>query len=250
MNIKKRYLAVTHRALSPALFVVGIVLTYGSIWLFWDTDQIPTIVTAAVSLALLLHLNSRKIFVVYVCGMVIGAGMEVLSVAQGLWTYQYGTVLGVPPYLFAVWGVIGVLAVMLYKYFGGNADDAEYFSHGTTVKRGLMVFGLPILGIICMWIFWSTGFWAVVLVSVLAFAQLWHFHSRALLLIFFFSVCAGILGDVVSVPQGIWYYADASGFMIPLVIFPAWGIMGAFFATLYDLCERFSFLRKKIVSVR
>jgi len=247
MSVKKLYFQFTERSLSPFLVGVGFVAIYLSIWFGWQDSRIPTIVAAVVGLVLLAHFNSRKMIVVYLIGMLCGTGMEILSVLQGFWTYQNDTLFGVPPYLFAVWGAIGLFGVSIYKFLGGSAQEAQYFSHGTTLKRGFMVFMLPALAVLCTWLFWHDGFSALGLVSILAFAQLWHFHSRALLVVFIISIFGGIIGDIVSVPQGIWYYADAAGAQIPLVIFPAWGMVGVFFATLYDYCERFAFFRKKII---
>lgn len=85
-----------------------------SVSLFWQSPVQLTLILFVISVVMLLISRDREDLLLYTAASFWGALSESLAVAFGAWTYPLPDILGIPIWLFLVWGIAGVFIKRIY----------------------------------------------------------------------------------------------------------------------------------------
>ncbi len=235
-QLKKHY---TPRFLVMLFIVLSI--NYGALWLFWRTPWIVFAITLLGSALLFALLPKPRIALTYFFLATTMPLTEALAVSIGIWRYTTPSFLGIPAYLFPIWGNVAIMALIFYKALRSFFDEAMPRFHTRTQWRrhAILFFCFTGLSLAILLLFWRQALLASVLLLLVKLIQIAFFHKterRTLSALFFLTMLSGaVIGEITSVLLGIWHYNTATIFGIPLFIYIAWGGTGVIIAEFYTL---------------
>ena len=101
--------------------IVFAVLTLTSVILFYENSLLTIVIMALISIVMLLKYRSAIITQIFVFTAIVGPLTEIIVIRSGAWNYTNPDFLGIPAWLFFVWGNAGVViyqASYLFKKLG------------------------------------------------------------------------------------------------------------------------------------
>lgn len=234
----------TYKTLSPIknfLLLLAILLTsYITVWFLGSSPLLASVIIAVPGILFLLYVKSWKLLVTMVFAALIGTGHEIFFIQQGYWSYHEPSFFSVPAYLPFIWANIGLLSVALYK--GLLLIDIRHpLLHRLPHFRSALFLTVATLSLalLALYLFAPKPGLLVIIFLALDVLYVWSMRSIPLAIVGICTFVAGAIGDLVSVPLGIWSYpvTSASFLGVPVYIFAYWDIIGIMLAGMYATLE-------------
>ena len=202
--------------------------------------------SALLAIGLLMAYVSRKkgILQAYPLALITGTLFEIICISSGAWAYSSPDILGIPLFLFCVWGNAGLYLLDTYRRLQSLL--------GKTAKARLS----PLFVIVFLFsaasavsFLWKEPFLLAGMLFLMSGAFLFT-RGRAELAVFLFSAFFGTLAEFASVANGLWSYPQVLFFQdwplrafiwIPIWLPFLWGLAALGFVELneYLLSARF-----------
>ncbi len=221
----------------PLILIVTLIVTYSTLWLFWDKPLLAMLILSLLSSMLLFFFRSYKIFAVFILVALLGTLHDLYFIAHGMWFYgapMHGTV--IPLYLPITWGIISIMIVSAFKIIHILTPQKYHTQPPFYVSLGA-TFGALITALIGMSIFSDNHLLIIGWFILVDIIYLLIMRSLPLALIGIIAVCGGSIGEITSVALGAWSYSSGSITGIPSFIFVGWDVIGMIVAGTYSALD-------------
>ena len=88
------------------------VLSLVIVVIFYKNIALTTLLLSALAIIALLKWRNKNTLIIFIVGGILGTIAEIIGVSYGVWNYFVANFLGVPSWLFVLWGNV---AIFIYR---------------------------------------------------------------------------------------------------------------------------------------
>lgn len=191
-----------------------------SVDVLWKNSLLAAMALLATGFAMAHFSREKRILLAYPLALIFGTLFEMVSITSGAWAYAKPEFLGVPLFLFFVWGNAGLYLFDTYRrlqFFLGKTSAA-----GSTPVPISACF---IFTTVSVWFLWREPFLLAFLLLLTAGTMLLR-RGKSEVAAFLFAAFFGTFAEFSAITYGIWSYPQAEFlFGWPLRVFnwvPIW----------------------------